>query len=58
MGVYPLADLVAAQEAFTSSSVREVMPVVSVDGTLIGDGTPGPAARELQQELRRSASSS
>jgi branched-subunit amino acid aminotransferase/4-amino-4-deoxychorismate lyase len=58
VGVYPLADLVAAQEAFTSSSVREVMPVVSVDGTLIGDGTPGPAARELQQELRRSASSS
>ena len=58
VGVYPLADLVAAQEAFTSSSVREVMPVVSVDGTLIGDGTPGPTARELQQELRRSASSS
>jgi branched-subunit amino acid aminotransferase/4-amino-4-deoxychorismate lyase len=58
VGVYPLADLVTAEEAFTSSSVREVMPVVCVDGSPIGDGTPGRAARELQQELRRSASSS
>ena len=29
---YPLDDLLSADEAFTSSSVREVMPVVAVDG--------------------------
>jgi branched-subunit amino acid aminotransferase/4-amino-4-deoxychorismate lyase len=44
-----------AEEAFTSSAVREVMPVVAVDGRAIGDGAPGASARELQTELRRSA---
>jgi 4-amino-4-deoxychorismate lyase len=51
-GAYPVSELIAADEAFTSSSVREVMPVVSVDGTQIGDGKPGPAARRLQEALR------
>ena len=51
-GTYRLEELLAADEAFTSSSVREVMPVVGVDGTGIGDGTPGEAARALQQALR------
>jgi branched-subunit amino acid aminotransferase/4-amino-4-deoxychorismate lyase len=58
VGVYPLAELKAANEAFTSSAVREVMPLVAVDGEPIGDGTPGPAARELQASLRRCAASS
>jgi branched-subunit amino acid aminotransferase/4-amino-4-deoxychorismate lyase len=58
LGVYPLAELKSADEAFTSSAVREVMPVVAVDGRPIGDGAPGSAARELQDELRRCASSS
>jgi branched-subunit amino acid aminotransferase/4-amino-4-deoxychorismate lyase len=56
VGVYPLAELKSADEAFTSSAVREVMPVVAVDGRPIGDGAPGRAARELQEELRRCAS--
>jgi branched-subunit amino acid aminotransferase/4-amino-4-deoxychorismate lyase len=51
-GTYRLSDLLAADEAFTSSSVREVMPVVEVDGARIGEGRPGPAARALQQALR------
>ena len=58
VGVYPLAAVAEAEEAFTSSAVREVMPVVEVDGGSIGDGSPGPAARALQQELRRCAASS
>jgi len=37
--------MATADEAFTTSSVREVMPAVSLDGRPIGDGTPGPAAR-------------
>ena len=49
---YPLGDLVGAEEAFTSSSVREVMPVVELDGAPIGRG---PAADELQAALRRAA---
>ena len=37
-----------ADEAFTSSSVREVMPLVEVDGTTLGRG---PAADALQAAL-------
>jgi len=48
-GVYPLAALREADEAFTSSSVRELMPVVELDGRPLGRG---PAADELQAALR------
>ncbi len=44
-----------ASEIFTSSSVREVMPVVRVDDTDVGDGRPGPVAREMQAVLRAAA---
>jgi len=51
-GVYPLADVVAAEEAFTTSSVREVMPVVELDARPL---ERGPAADALQQALREQA---
>ena len=56
-GAFPVEHLAAAEEAFTSSSVREVMPVVALDGAPRGPGTPGPAAQELQTRLRACASS-
>ena len=56
-GEFDVADLLAADEAFLTSSIREVMPVIAVDGATIGDGVPGPAAARLQDTLRlRSAS--
>ena len=36
-----------AVEAFLTSSVREIVPLVRVDGRLIGDGSPGELTREL-----------
>jgi 4-amino-4-deoxychorismate lyase len=51
-GTYTLDRLLAADEAFLSSSVREIMPVTRVDETAIGGGTPGPAAAALQRALR------
>jgi 4-amino-4-deoxychorismate lyase len=51
-GRFPLAELLAADEAFTTSSVREVMPVVSLDGAAIAGGRPGTAAARLQEALR------
>ena len=51
-GRLPLAELARADEAFTTSSIREVMPVVELDGAAIGDGRPGPAAARLQALLR------
>jgi 4-amino-4-deoxychorismate lyase len=54
-GAFPLADLATADEAFTSSSIRELLPIVELDGAPVGDGRPGAAARELQAALRASA---
>ena len=54
-GVFTAEDVGAADEAFLSSSTREVMPVIELDGTPIGDGHPGPAATGLQAALRHLA---
>jgi 4-amino-4-deoxychorismate lyase len=54
-GRFPVSDLAGADEALTSSSVREVMPVVALDGAPIGDGRPGRAATVLQAALREAA---
>jgi len=56
-GVFPLSHLAGADEAFTSSSIREVMPVVELDGRALGSGEPGRAAADLQGRLRECASS-
>jgi 4-amino-4-deoxychorismate lyase len=52
-GEYTLARLLDAEEVFTTSSVREVMPAVRVDDRAFQRGA---AARALQLELRRMAS--
>jgi 4-amino-4-deoxychorismate lyase len=52
-GVFPLSELLDSDEVFTSSSVREVMPVVAVDGRSFEHG---PAASALQAALLRAAS--
>ena len=54
-GVFTAEDLAGAEEAFTSSSTREIMPVVTVDGRSVAGGEPGPAAAALQAALRRLA---
>jgi 4-amino-4-deoxychorismate lyase len=51
-GSYGLAELAGADEAFTTSSIRELMPVVELDGAPIGTGRPGEAAATLQRALR------
>ncbi len=51
-GVFPLEDLHGADEAFTSSSVREVMPLVQLDGRSLARG---PAGDLLQRALRERA---
>jgi 4-amino-4-deoxychorismate lyase len=51
-GRFPLSELRAASEAFTSSSVRELMPVVELDGAEV---PRGEAAPRLQAALRNAA---
>ena len=54
-GAFPLARLAAADEAFTSSSIREVVGVVELDGRPLGGGRTGPAAAAMQAALRAAA---
>jgi branched-subunit amino acid aminotransferase/4-amino-4-deoxychorismate lyase len=51
-GAFPIERLRGADEAFTSSSVREVLPVVAVDDVAIARG---PASDRLQAALRELA---
>ena len=41
------ADLLEADEAFITSSTREIVPAVKVDHTVINDGCPGRITRAL-----------
>jgi branched-subunit amino acid aminotransferase/4-amino-4-deoxychorismate lyase len=49
----PLAEIARFEEAFLSSSSRGLVPVVDVDGRLIGDGAPGPVTRRLMAAYER-----
>lgn len=51
-GRFPLGRLARAEEIFLSSSVREVMPVVALDGAAV---RRGDAAARLQRALREEA---
>jgi branched-chain amino acid aminotransferase len=44
-----LDDLLTADEAFMTSTTREVVPVKQVDETAIGDGRPGPLTRRVME---------
>lgn len=48
-----LRQLHDADEVFMASSVREVLPVIRVDGRTVGDGAPGAMTRRLQNRYRR-----
>lgn len=51
----PKSELMAADEVFTSSSIRELVPVVKIDGHDVGTGAPGPVTRELLRLFRLAA---
>ncbi|MCK0102209.1 D-amino-acid transaminase [Pseudohalocynthiibacter sp. F2068] len=46
---FTIEEAMDADEAFTTSASAFVMPVVSVDGAELGDGTPGPVAKRLRE---------
>ena len=48
-------DLLGADEAFLTSTTREVVPIVLVDEHRIGTGQPGPVTRALLEAFRRRA---
>lgn len=44
--------LLFASEIFLTSSIREIVPVISVDGRLVGPGIPGHVARRMMNAYR------
>ena len=47
-----LFDVYTADEAFMTGSGAEVMPIISVDGRVVGDGKPGPVTLRLLEGFR------
>lgn len=52
-GEFKLQDLKFADEVFITSTSLEVMPVVQVDDFIINQGSVGPVAKKLREELHR-----
>jgi len=50
--IFTLDDLFSADEVFLTGTTTEIMPVVKVDGKIIGDGVPGPLTRTIQQKFK------
>ncbi|WP_123040996.1 D-amino-acid transaminase [Cohnella candidum] len=50
---FTLAELRAADEAFLTGTTIEILPVISVDGSPVGAGKPGPVTRQLQEQFER-----
>ncbi len=46
---FTIEEAQTAQEAFITSASSFVMPVVEIDGTALGTGTPGPVASRLRE---------
>jgi D-alanine transaminase len=46
---FTIAEAQEADEAFITSASTFVMPVVEIDGTAVGTGTPGPIAGRLRE---------
>lgn len=46
-------DLFAADEAFLTSTTRELVPIVKVDDREIGSGKPGAITRQLREAFRQ-----
>lgn len=52
-GLFELGEIGRSQEMFLTSSTREIVPIVRVDGKLVGDGRPGPVTQQLLEAYRR-----
>ena len=53
----PVDALADASEVFMTGSSTEIKSVVRIDGRPVGDGAPGPVARELYGALREAVAS-
>lgn len=52
---FTVAEAYEAREAFATAAIQIVMPVVTIDGKTVGDGKPGPVARDLRSRFHEAA---
>ncbi len=52
---FTLEEAYAAREAFVTAATQIVLPVVRIDGRMVGDGKPGPVATALRREFHHYA---
>jgi D-alanine transaminase len=52
---FTLSEAYAAREAFVTAASQIVLPVVRIDGRVIGEGRPGPVATALRRQFHRYA---
>lgn len=50
-GNISLADLATAKEAFITSTTKNILPVLEIDGKPVGNGRPGPVTTALFNQL-------
>ncbi len=48
---FSVSEALAAREAFITAATTLVMPVVRIDGHVVGDGRPGPVTRALRSHF-------
>uniref|UniRef100_A0A7C5Q7K5 Branched-chain-amino-acid aminotransferase n=1 Tax=Caldiarchaeum subterraneum TaxID=311458 RepID=A0A7C5Q7K5_CALS0 len=46
-------ELYTADEIFFSGTAVEILPILEVDGRMVGDGTPGPITKALTEKYHR-----
>ena len=44
-------DLYNADEVFVTGTAAEIVPIIKIDGRVIGDGKPGPVTKELMKKF-------
>ena len=52
---FTVAEALRAKEAFITSATNTVMPVIRIDGAVIGDGRPGPLTLRLRSRFHHIA---
>jgi D-alanine transaminase len=52
---FTVKEAYAAREAFMTAASQIVLPVIEIDGRLVGQGTPGPIATALRRDFHRHA---
>jgi branched-chain amino acid aminotransferase len=53
-GLFPVSKIECTDEMFLTSTTREVVPIVNVDGKPVGNGRPGPVTLALLKSYRAS----